>query len=1837
MSKVKKYSRQLMLLLLVIATAFTCFIAFSPEADAGATKYKWRVTHTLGQGNQHTEGCYIRLYYKTNNGTGTESYIELEGDTDAFDKDKNGNYYWISDSSVSVPSGGKRTTTNTGLPANAFPTRVYTYVFCEDPGTGSYQDFKWSSKLEVLDQSGNVIATASSGEKVITSASDDKSATSDVQISTANYPYVADWGITGTYPVYINRDGSSVSQSVSITAVDNYGVDWVNAPSLSTTNITLSSSSTSTPTLTFTNLAADYVGTIKATWSTGNTSKSSVSFEGSTDVYVAHTLELNANGGTYTGTNPITGKYTGETAEITGTPTRPAYTFTEWTHSGGNGSYSNGVFTFGTNSATLKANWTPVGYTITPVYDGMTYTPVNYNIESTSISLPTPSKTGYNFAGWVVSAADGNWAVGDSVTSNPSGKYGNITVTPTWTAKTYTLNFNLNAADAQCDTTSKTITFNAAYGTLPVPTRTAYSFAGWSSARYDGTTVTADTVHTFAADTTVYAMWTPEVYTITFNGDGGTTPDAIEYTVEDTYVNLPAAEKSGYTFSHWVVESQQGNWAAGTQVNGQLSSNYGNVVLKAVYTPNTYTLSFDLNRPAGAVTDPSCDSSEKTVTFDAAVGTLPVPTLDGYEFAGWYTEAAGGTKVTADTLYTTAGNSSVYATWTPVTYNIITDANSGDEVADGTYTIENGTAPAGGTKEGYTFSHWEVAADAGNWVAGETFAADADVSGKYGDVTFKAIWTPNKYTVTFNLNDTTGVGAATADKTQIQASYQLALNANEALPVATRNGYSFEGWFTAAEGGEKIDESTVYTTLGTSTYYAHWSLVEYTVSFNSNGGADIDPITYTVEDSLTLPVADKHGYTFTSWFYNGVTTGSWVRNTSYNADALALGTGNWGDVTLKANFAVKSYDITWVINGKTEVTSHPFNTVPTRDDPVVEDDPYYSYEFIGWDPVISIVEGEATYTAKFNVTPKQYTVTWVADDITIASQNVEYGAQIPAAPVQVPEKTGHTGEWDYTGLSTMPAENVTINAVYTPINYTVKWEINGIVVKTDSVPYGSTPSYSGAVPSKAENAMYRYTFKGWSPEVKAVDGDIKYVAEFDAIAKEYTVTWVADDVTVAEHTVAYGSRITEIPTVPAKLGMVGSWTGIPETMPAENITITAVYVDGCLVTWYLDGTSTGASYQLGFEKGEQIAYDRNDPTRPDDAEYSYSFIGWSETENGELISGYPVAGEEDFTYYAVYAKTPKEYTITWKADNNEVYSEVVAFGSDIENIPEIPAKTGHTGKWVGVPLTMPSTDVLVEAVYTPIDYTITWVIGENTYETTFAYGTMPSCSYSTDKASTATTDYTFSGWDKTVSVVSGDETYTAVYAESARKYTVTWEFEDGSVIASYKVANGDAITNIPMIADKTGHTAVYTVPAVMPTEDIKITVTYEANTYKITWVTPDGSVTEDWKYGTTPVYSGETPVKASTPEQDFVFKGWSPAVTSVAGDTTYTAEFTATNRKYSVIWYVNGEFFDARDVAFGDAIPNLEVPEKTGFTGIWDIAFSTMPAQNVTINAVYTAKKYTVYWKVDGLTVFSASVSYGSSIPAKDVPVKPGQTGTWVDVPETMPAENITINAEYTPNDYNVTWRVDGVESNATATYGVDFTVEFNSATIPEEVRVTVGGNALDSDYYTYNPATGKLVIKGTAIVGDVYITARAAGGKFNLILNVSHATLSNKNLVIPEKSAYHTTITPDLGYVLPDYIEIFVDGVPVTSGYTYDKSTGKLTINAEIITGEVEIAFDCLLDPDFDFTIKDEDRPSPDECDCGCHSDNAFTRFFFKLATFFRKLFSMTEYRYCDCGNSHW
>ena len=719
----------------------------------------------------------------------------------------------------------------------------------------------------------------------------------------------------------------------------------------------------------------------------------------------SYTITFAPNGGSVT---PTSKTFTINDSISLPTPTRTGYTFSGWkvTEKADVSNWTlNDVYT-GTSipagkygNATLTAQWTVNTYTITYKYNnGVADTTAKYTIEQ-SITLPSPSKTGYTFAGWKVTTAGGNWKTTDSVYKGTvaAGKYGNVTLTAQWTVNTYTITYKYNNGAA--DTTAK-YTIEQSI-TLPSPTKAGYTFAGWKVTTAGGNWKTTDSVYkgTVAAgkygNVTLTAQWTANTYTITYVYNNGSANTTATYNIEQA-ITLPSPTKTGYTFAGWKVTTAGGNWKTTDSVyKGTVAAGkYGNVTLTAQWTVNTYTITYKYNNGAA-------DTTAK-YTIEQSI-TLPSPSKTGYTFAGWKVTTAGGNWKTTDSVYkgTVAagkyGNVTLTAQWTANVYTITFLPNGGSvNPTSKTFTIESTIDLPTPTKDSYVFDGWLVTTAEGNWTNGTLYTDSSIPAGKYGNVTVTAQWhktvtvhfysgskgaVHNQFRITFKNNETAGsvksptsfgtidgwtalgwtastaaskaVGDAAikggttitvapakneyvyyAVYTQSQTlkyesnangdtsvknipangtlagayynSSDAKLNITRTIPstVPTRNGYTFKSWNTQANGsGTNYAAGARYTNSAQiDTLYAQWTENQYTITYvNGNGNAD-SKVGYKITAEITIIAAPTYdGYVFVGWKVTTVTNGNWTSGDLYGAGAK-IGSGKYGNVTLVAQW-----------------------------------------------------------------------------------------------------------------------------------------------------------------------------------------------------------------------------------------------------------------------------------------------------------------------------------------------------------------------------------------------------------------------------------------------------------------------------------------------------------------------------------------------------------------------------------------------------------------------------------------------------------------------------------------------------------------------------------------------------------------------------------------------------------------------------------------------------------------------------------------------------------------------------------------------------------------------
>ena len=274
---------------------------------------------------------------------------------------------------------------------------------------------------------------------------------------------------------------------------------------------------------------------------------------------------------------------------------------------------------------------------------------------------------------------------------------------------------------------------------------------------------------------------------ITLNSNGGKAINAVTVKEGKGVDSLPATVRDGYTFDGWFTAADGGDKVTA------IDKVTNDVMLYAHWTANTYQVTFDAQG--------GNEIAPMSVRADEVVTDLPTPERTDYAFDGWYTKADGGKKVTE---LSTVKDVTLYAHWKLSHYTLTFDSQGGTEVQPITENIETPfTSMPITTKTNYVFTGWYTKPEGGIRVTSVT-------DGK--SMKLYAHWSEATYVLTFNANGGDSVPAIRFAATEGVPA--------DKMPVPVRDGYTFNGWFTATEGGDKVES---YMTTADATLYAQWT------------------------------------------------------------------------------------------------------------------------------------------------------------------------------------------------------------------------------------------------------------------------------------------------------------------------------------------------------------------------------------------------------------------------------------------------------------------------------------------------------------------------------------------------------------------------------------------------------------------------------------------------------------------------------------------------------------------------------------------------------------------------------------------------------------------------------------------------------------------------------------------------------------------------------------------------------------------------------------------------------------------------------------------------------
>ncbi|MBQ3736143.1 MAG: InlB B-repeat-containing protein, partial [Candidatus Methanomethylophilaceae archaeon] len=931
--------------------------------------------------------------------------------------------------------------------------------------------------------------------------------------------------------------------------------------------------------------------------------------------------------------------------------------------------------------------------------------------------------------------------------------------------------------------------------------------------------------------------------------------------------------------------------------------------------------------------------------YGSAISVPNDPVRTGYTFTGWDADIPG-TLPDEDLVFN--------AVWQINRHTVTFHDGYGGTI--GISTQDYGSqivVPDDPSRTGHTFTGWDS-------VPPGTLPDS--------DVTIAATWSINSYTITFN-------SAGGSPVSQITAPYGSEL---ECPPDPFLTGFSFRGWNVPFPETMPAEDLTLTAT---------WRINQYTITFDTVGGTEIDGITANYGSPVSSPADPvRTGYRFVGW------------NSDIPSNMPAR------DLTITARWSINQYTISFNTAGGSEIASiiQDYDTVVSMGSIPVRT----GYTFSRWNPAIPerMPAENTVVTASWTV--NRYTISFLnTGDSVIQDITADYGSSVtaPGDPV----RTGYTFTgWSAQVPSTMPAADTVLTA---------KWSVNQYTMSFNSAGGSAVASivqdYGSDIVPPSDPTRTGYTFTGWSTQVPA---------KMPASDMTITAQWSINQYTIAFDT-AGGSEIgplrgdyaSAVPEVPVPLRTGHTFTGwsrsIPATFPAEDLTLTASWS----VNQYTIVFDSAGGSQVSAVKQDygSVILPPSDPVRT-----GYTFVRWS----SQIPDRMPAS---DMTITAQWSIN--QYTVRFLNTGDSTIPSVTAdYGSEIE-VPQAPVKTGYTFvRWDSeIPAKMPAFDTDISAVWRINQYTITFDTrgGTSVGSITADYG-----SAVRPVNDPTRTGHSFEGWNVPVpqTMPASDITITAQWR--INQYSITFDSAGGSEM---RPCTGDYGSAVPFVSVpvRTGYTFTgwsQSIPDTFPGEDLTLTASWSVNQYTISFDTAGGSAVDSIRrdYGSA-ILPPSDPIRTG-----YTFTGWSSDIPTEmpASDMNITAQWRI--NRYTISFdTAGGSAILPITGDYGSAVPEVAVPVREGhtFRGWSQLIPDTIPAGDLSLTAAWAVNRYTISFDTaGGSSVQDITQDYGSLVAAPPQPVRDGHTfaGWSQSIPETMPASDLRITARWSVNQYTISF-----------------------------------------------------------------------------------------------------------------------------------------------------------------------------------------------------------------------
>lgn len=950
-------------------------------------------------------------------------------------------------------------------------------------------------------------------------------------------------------------------------------------------------------------------------------------------------------------------------------PERTGYKFLGWYDSMTNGNrltdengQSLSAYAFG-RSVTAYALWEANINEVIFMPNGGEGNPFTQEIAtdaSAALSKNTFTKKGYTFAGWGTTTYSVNYTDEAEYVMGSNSTY---TLYAIWKANENTLHFDANGGNGGSMSDMKIASDAKAALLKNGFTRSGYEFAGWAESANGSKVYSDGETYSMGLESsyTLYALWKPKTYSITYKLNGGQTSESNKttYDIESDSFSLVNPVREGYIFVGWSGTGLDGNENLSVSVS---TGTYGDLTFTANWKAIEYQITYDLDGGQNNSGNPG------TYTIEQLITLLP-PTKTGYTFKGW---SDGGVIAKGST-----GEKTFTATWEISGYKINYNLNGGinhpsnpDE-----YNVDNDTITLKEpTRVGYTFKGWS---DGGVIEHGST-----------GVKTFTASWEVITYKIAYILGG--GVNAP-------ENSGTYTVEDVITLVPPTKAGYRFDGW----SNGGLIEKGST----GDKEFTATWSIIDYKISYELNGGTNHakNPESYTVNSAdIVLNEPTRPGYRFVGW-----------------SDGGTIPHGSTRDKTFVAQWEANSNTIKYDPNGGNGTMSD--SIMHTDESAKLSQNTYArtGYVFAGWATEQGGVvqyKDESLYTmgAESEVilyavwTPVTYRISYDLAGGNETSNPGEYNIETDDITLVIPTRPGYTFTgWSGTGIDGKQKLVTISKGSIGERQYTANWEANSNKIIFDpNGGSGTMPVQEIKTNESGKLSLNAFTalgckFLGWalSPEGDIVyqDGDTFHMGTEPSYTlyaiwdvTDYPISYQLNGGTVSGNPIKY-TALTKTFTLihPTRPGytFIG-WSGTDIEGLSMTVTVTRGTVGNREYAAHWKANTNTVTFHpnggSGSMSAQEICTDASAALAKNlFSRAGYTFIGWSTSPAGAVEyvdqAQYAMETESNYDLYAVWKANDNTLVLNGNTSTSGSMSSQTMATDSKGNLPKNTyQKTGYT-------------------------------------------------------------------------------------------------------------------------------------------------------------------------------------------------------------------------------------------------------------------------------------------------------------------------------------------------------------------------------------------------------------------------------------------------------------------------------------------------------------------------------------------------------------------------------